>query len=65
MVPKTCIADCTNSYCPFIQDPENNRRYVCLKCGLDRSLDKEEDKDDRSSVIPLMLMGVIMILVLL
>ncbi|MDJ1169799.1 hypothetical protein PMG71_10210 [Roseofilum sp. BLCC_M154] len=39
MSPKTCLTNCSQNYCPFVQDPENPRRYVCLKCGLERSLD--------------------------
>ncbi|MBD2180961.1 hypothetical protein H6S82_02870 [Planktothrix sp. FACHB-1355] len=47
-VQKTCAVDCSKAQCPFVNDPNNPRRYVCLKCGLERSLDpkpqpKQED----------------------
>lgn len=53
-----------------MQDPKNPRRYVCLKCGLERSLDRcdrdyREDEGDRPSAAILALLSVIVLLILL
>lgn len=37
-----CTRECADSYCQFVKDPQNPRRYVCLKCGLERYLDETE-----------------------
>ncbi|MBP0014142.1 MAG: hypothetical protein J7545_03255 [Roseofilum sp. SBFL] len=70
MSRKTCLTDCSQNYCPFVQDPKNPRRYVCLKCGLERSLDRRdrdyrEDEGDRSSAAILALLSVIVLLILI
>lgn len=67
MSRKTCLTDCSQNYCPFVQDPKNPRRYVCLKCGLERSLDRDyrEDEGDRPSAAILALLSVIVLLILL
>ncbi|MDJ1177551.1 hypothetical protein PJF56_01615 [Roseofilum sp. BLCC_M91] len=69
MSGKTCLTDCSQNYCPFVQDPKNPRRYVCLKCGLERSLDRRErsyhSDGDRSSALILAFMTVIVLLILI
>ncbi|MDJ1170098.1 hypothetical protein PMG71_11725 [Roseofilum sp. BLCC_M154] len=74
MPPKTCLTDCSQNYCPFVQDPRNPRRYVCLKCGLERSLDRhdrhydrhyQDYEGDRPSALILALMTVIVLLILI
>lgn len=69
MAPKTSLTDCSGNcaqnYCPFVQDPRNPRRYVCLKCGLERSLDERNGEGDRPSALILALMGVLVLLALI
>ncbi|MDJ1174512.1 hypothetical protein [Roseofilum capinflatum] len=66
---KTCLTDCSQNHCPFVQDPKNPRRYVCLKCGLERSLDRRErshpSDGDRSSALIIAFMTVIVLLILI
>ncbi|MFB2918707.1 MULTISPECIES: hypothetical protein [Aerosakkonema] len=50
-VQKTCAVDCSKAPCPFVSDPNNPRRYVCLKCGLERSLDPQPKQDDDTSLL--------------
>ncbi|MGI8504401.1 MAG: hypothetical protein ACR2LR_25200 [Hassallia sp.] len=40
MFPKDCPHDCESNHCPFAQDTHNPNRYVCLKCGFDRQIDR-------------------------
>ncbi|MBW4616854.1 MAG: hypothetical protein KME21_27145 [Desmonostoc vinosum HA7617-LM4] len=40
MLDKDCHHDCNPSYCPFAQDTHNPNRYVCLKCGVEREINK-------------------------
>jgi hypothetical protein len=40
MLDKNCHHDCNPSYCPFAQDTGNPNRYVCLKCGVEREINK-------------------------
>ncbi|WP_414577341.1 hypothetical protein [Anabaena sp. CCY 9402-a] len=40
MLNKECHHDCNHSYCPFAQDTKNPNRYVCLKCGVEREINR-------------------------
>lgn len=40
MLNKDCHHDCNQSYCPFAQDTKNANRYVCLKCGVEREINR-------------------------
>ncbi|MFH7030176.1 MAG: hypothetical protein ACHBN1_33655 [Heteroscytonema crispum UTEX LB 1556] len=40
MLDKECHHDCNQSYCPFAQDAHDANRYVCLKCGVEREIDR-------------------------
>ncbi|MBD2342772.1 hypothetical protein [Anabaena subtropica] len=40
MLNKDCHHDCNQSYCPFAQDNNNANRYVCLKCGTEREINR-------------------------
>ncbi len=40
MFQKDCPHDCESSHCPFAQDTHNPNRYVCLKCGFDREINR-------------------------
>lgn len=40
MKSTNCSQDCNQGVCPFVQDPHDENRYVCLKCGLERSLER-------------------------
>jgi hypothetical protein len=40
MLDKECHHDCNQSYCPFAQDVHDANRYVCLKCGVEREIDR-------------------------
>ncbi len=40
MLDKDCYHDCHQSHCPFAQDTRNPNRYVCLKCGVEREIDR-------------------------
>jgi hypothetical protein len=40
MLNQDCRHDCNHSYCPFAQDSKNPNRYVCLKCGVEREINK-------------------------
>jgi ssDNA-binding Zn-finger/Zn-ribbon topoisomerase 1 len=31
--------------CPFVRDPRDVNRYVCLKCGLERRIDRASGFD--------------------
>ncbi len=33
-----CSSDCDRGSCPFVSDPRQPTRYVCLKCGLERDI---------------------------
>jgi hypothetical protein len=40
MLDKGCHHDCNQNQCPFAQDTRNLNRYVCLKCGVEREINK-------------------------
>ncbi|MEH2145404.1 hypothetical protein [Nostoc sp.] len=40
MLDKDCHHDCNQNHCPFAQDTRNPNRYVCLKCGVEREINK-------------------------
>ncbi len=40
MLQKDCHHDCQQNSCPFAQDTHHPNRYVCLKCGVTRDIDK-------------------------
>lgn len=40
MLDKACHHDCNQNQCPFAQDTRNPNRYVCLKCGIEREINK-------------------------
>jgi hypothetical protein len=40
MLNRDCHHDCNQSYCPFAQDSKNADRYVCLKCGVEREINR-------------------------
>ena len=40
MLDKDCHHDCNQNHCPFAQDTRNLNRYVCLKCGVEREINK-------------------------
>lgn len=40
MLNQDCHHGCNHSYCPFAQDSKNPNRYVCLKCGVEREINK-------------------------
>jgi hypothetical protein len=40
MLTKDCNHDCNLNHCPFVQDTRNPNRYVCLKCGVEREIDR-------------------------
>ena len=40
MLDKDCHHDCNQNQCPFAQDTRNPNRYVCLKCGVEREINK-------------------------
>lgn len=40
MLNKDCHHDCNQNQCPFAQDTHNPNRYVCLKCGIERGINK-------------------------
>ncbi|WP_154655809.1 hypothetical protein [Fortiea contorta] len=40
MLKHDCNYDCNLNHCPFVQDTRNPNRYVCLKCGVDRQIDR-------------------------
>lgn len=40
MLDKDCHHDCNQNQCPFAQDTGNPNRYVCLKCGVEREINK-------------------------
>ncbi len=40
MLHKDCHHDCNQSYCPFAQDTHNPNRYVFLKCGVEREINR-------------------------
>ncbi len=40
MLDKDCHHDCNQNQCPFAQDTHNPNRYVCLKCGVEREINK-------------------------
>ncbi|MEH2311704.1 MAG: hypothetical protein V7K35_09945 [Nostoc sp.] len=40
MLDKDCYHDCNQNHCPFAQDTGNPNRYVCLKCGVEREINK-------------------------
>ncbi|HIK06240.1 MAG TPA: hypothetical protein IGS40_16245 [Trichormus sp. M33_DOE_039] len=40
MLNQDCHQDCNHNYCPFAQDTKNPNRYVCLKCGVEREINR-------------------------
>lgn len=40
MLDRDCHHDCNQNQCPFAQDTRNPNRYVCLKCGVEREINK-------------------------
>ncbi len=42
MLNKDCHHDCNQNSCPFAQDANNTNRYVCLKCGIERNIDRNK-----------------------
>jgi hypothetical protein len=40
MLDKECHHDCNQGYCPFAQDANDANRYVCLKCGVEREINR-------------------------
>ncbi|MEH1892394.1 MAG: hypothetical protein V7K92_24065 [Nostoc sp.] len=40
MLDKDCHHDCNQNHCPFAQDTYNLNRYICLKCGVEREINK-------------------------
>lgn len=40
MLDKDCHHDCNQNQCPFAQDTRNPNRYVCLKCGVEREINR-------------------------
>jgi hypothetical protein len=56
MLDKECQHDCNQSYCPFAQDVHDANRYVCLKCGVEREIDR--NKSSFSSFL-LLILGLI------
>ncbi|AUT02160.1 hypothetical protein CLI64_18205 [Nostoc sp. CENA543] len=40
MLNQDCHHDCNHNYCPFAQDSKNANRYVCLKCGVEREINR-------------------------
>lgn len=35
----SCSQNCEyHGHCPFIQDPHNSNRYICLRCGTERQV---------------------------
>jgi hypothetical protein len=40
MLNKDCHHDCNQGNCPFAQDSKNANRYVCLKCGVEREINR-------------------------
>jgi hypothetical protein len=53
MLNQDCRHDCNHSHCPFAQDTKNPNRYVCLKCGVEREINKYSGFD---SLLMLLLM---------
>ena len=37
MDSSTCNHECNSGFCPFMADPYNTNRQVCLKCGHEHS----------------------------
>jgi hypothetical protein len=37
MDSSTCNHECNSGFCPFMADPYNTDRQVCLKCGHEHS----------------------------
>lgn len=60
---QNCAHECAQGHCPFVNDPQNPRRYVCLKCGLERSLDKYDNENP--PVLALVFTAVIIFMLLL
>lgn len=42
MTNRECTHECEQNRCPFVTDAHNPNRYVCLKCGLERSIDRND-----------------------
>lgn len=42
MFSNDCPHDCESNHCPFAQDTHNPNRYVCLKCGFDREINRHK-----------------------
>jgi hypothetical protein len=44
-----CEKDSHQGQCSFVVDPSDHFRFVCLKCGFDRSLKKKDEPKKKKS----------------
>ncbi|MEE3715601.1 hypothetical protein V2H45_02450 [Tumidithrix elongata RA019] len=59
---QACKEDNHQGNCCFVVDPTDPFRYVCLKCGLERSIKKKEEFKKKKPNIPInqfMFLGVL------
>ncbi len=62
---KNRTQECNQAQCPFVNDPCNPRRYVCLKCGFERHLDQKDHYDDDWTPFLLIFISVVFIVILM
>jgi hypothetical protein len=55
MLNQDCNWNCNPQTCEFAQDKDHQNRYVCLKCGAERDIDRNRSHSSFSSFLLLLL----------
>lgn len=52
------MKSCNQKYCPWVQDPQNPRRFVCLKCHQRTNLN-HTDLESGIWLLPVILVAIV------